>query len=50
LETSFGGVGYGNKLLGVKDKVNQIYKDKLDLWQNVMFSPNRITIAALGVK
>jgi len=40
----------GNHPYGSRHLVEELCEEELDLWQDVMFSPNKMVIAGFGVE
>lgn len=49
LRVAYGYKGLGNHLYGSRHLVEELCEEELDLWQDVLFSPNNIVIGGFGV-
>lgn len=49
LRVAYGHSGLGNHLYGSRHLIEELCEEELDLWQDVMYSPNKLVVAGFGV-
>lgn len=47
---AFGNKGLGNHIYGSEHNLEELCEEELDLWQDVMFSPNKMVVSGFGVE